>query len=45
MLAARVHVPLSNAVEASNSCRGPQLDFSEGGVAATGQRQCMDTEQ
>lgn len=41
MLAAALHVPLSLGNETSDSCRGLQLDFSEGGVAATGQRRRM----
>lgn len=38
MLAAVLHVLLSFGVDTIDSCRGLQgLDFSEGGVAATGQ--------
>lgn len=41
MLAAVLHVPLSFAVETFDSCGVLQLDVSEGGMAATGQRQRM----
>lgn len=38
MLAAVLHVLLSFGFDTSDSCRGLQLDFSEGGVAATAYR-------
>lgn len=41
MLAAAPHVLLSFGADTFDSCRGLQLDFSEVGVAETGQRQRM----